>query len=87
LRKYTSVPAITGKQLIALLIKDGWVNHRSSTHGQSIVKKINDRNVASTIKDSNEPIPTGTLGAILSVDQTRLGKRGLLLLINKYGLE
>ena len=87
MRKYTSVPAITGKQLIALLVKDGWVNQRSSTHGQSIVKKINGRNVVSTIKDSNEPIPTGTLGAILSVDQTRLGKGGLLLLINKYGLE
>ena len=37
--KYTKLPTITGKDLIKLLQKDGWLVHRRTRHGIALVKK------------------------------------------------
>ncbi|MDD5191198.1 MAG: hypothetical protein PHE50_09180 [Dehalococcoidales bacterium] len=87
MRRYTKIPAITGEQLIVLLVKDGWENGGKSTHGISLFKFIDGKNIVTTVKNTSENIPEGTLGSILGVKQTRIGKRGLLDLVNKYGLE
>lgn len=49
-------------------------------------KEFGDRKRVTTIKNTNESIPIGTRMAILGRKQTNLGKRGLIRLINKYGL-
>ena len=84
--KYTTIPAITGKQLIKLLQKDGWQVGRKATHGITLTKRIGDRTLVTYIQDTTASLPEGTLGAILGVKQTRLHKKGLLALINKYGI-
>jgi len=85
--KYTTIPAITGKQFIRLLLKDGWVEKRRGTHGISLAKKIGYRTVVTDIPDKRASLPKGTLMGLLSRKQTRLGKKGLLKLINKHGLK
>ena len=84
--KYTKIPAITGKQLIRLLRKDGWVVGRRATHGISLTKNIGDRTIVTVIPDTRASLDTGTLGAIIGPKQTRLGKKRSLKLLNKYGL-
>ncbi len=39
---YTNIPAISGKQLIKLLQKDGWQLGRKATHGLTLTKKFSD---------------------------------------------
>ncbi len=85
-KKYTTVPAITGVQLVWLLEKDGWTREGRAKHGVTLAKKIGERRVVTFAKDTNESIPPTTLGQILGVKQTGLGKPGLLRLINEYGL-
>jgi predicted RNA binding protein YcfA (HicA-like mRNA interferase family) len=87
LKKYTVVPAITGEQLIKLLQKNGWELGRPTAHGKALKKRINDRTLVTWVDDTTESLPTKTLGQILSVKQTCLGKKGLLELLNKYGLK
>lgn len=84
--KYTSIPAVTGKQLIKLLKKDGWVVGRKAKHGISLTKNIGDRTLVTVIPDTRASLDKGTLMAILNIKQTRLGKKGLLKLINRYGI-
>lgn len=84
--KYTSIPAITGKQLIRLLKRDRWIVRRKAKHGISLTKNIGDRTLVTVIPDTRASLDKGTLMAILSIKQTRLGKKGLLRLINKYGI-
>ena len=36
----TELPSITGKQLIRLLLKDGWQDSGKRTHGVALVKVI-----------------------------------------------
>ena len=84
--KYTKLPAITGKQLIKLLQKDGWIAHRRTRHGIALVKKIGDRTRVAIIQDTRAILPDGTVSKILGQDQTGIGKRGLLDLVNEYGL-
>ncbi|PIP13799.1 MAG: hypothetical protein COT45_02960 [bacterium (Candidatus Stahlbacteria) CG08_land_8_20_14_0_20_40_26] len=84
--KYTKLPAITGKQLIRLLEKDGWKENRKATHGISLTKKVGDRILVTVIPDTKASLPKATLMAILSEKQTGLGKKGLLELLNKYGI-
>jgi predicted RNA binding protein YcfA (HicA-like mRNA interferase family) len=83
-----SLPAITGFQLIRLLELDGWQRGRSGTHGQALYKHLPDerRTVTTVVPRTRASLPTGTLGAILSVKQTRLGRNGLAALMEKYGL-
>ena len=86
MRKFTRIPAITGKQLIKLLRKDGWVEHRRGRHGVVLKKTVNDRTLVTVVPTANSPLDDGTLEAILGPKQTKVGKDGLLQLINKYGL-
>lgn len=83
--KYTKLPAITGKQLIKLLKKDGWTVGRKAKHGIALTKAFSNRTRVTFVPDTRASLPEGTLQDILSTDQTGIGKRGLLDLINKYG--
>lgn len=84
--KYTRLPALSGKALIELLQKDNWTPKRRTRHGISMVKRIEDRNVVTVIPDTNASLPAWTLQAILGPKQTGLGKKGLLKLLNRYGI-
>ena len=84
--KYTKPPAITGKRLIKLLQQDGWIVHRRTRHGVALKKVMGDRTRVTVVQDTRVPLPDGTLSNILGQDQTGIGKRGLLNLINKYGI-
>ena len=83
---YTEAPAITGKQLIKLLVKDEWIPHGRSTHGVSLRQYVSNRTKVTVIPDIRASLPDGTLGAILGPKQTGIGKKGLISLLNKYGL-
>lgn len=84
----TTPPALTGEQLISLLEKDGWVRLGYRTHGVSMQKKMKDGQILVTVIPikKNKSIAEKTLGNILSVKQTRIGKAGLIALIEKYGV-
>jgi len=84
--KYTTLPAITGKQLIKLLEKNGWKCGRKATHGITLTKDIGDRIIVTFVPDKKASLCKGTLMDILSNEQTRLGKKGLLKLLNEYGI-
>jgi len=83
---YTSIPAITGKQLIKLLQKDRWVVGRRTNHGISLTKPTGKRIKVTVVPDTRASLPIGTLQKILGVKQTGIGKKGLLDLLNKYGV-
>lgn len=81
-------PALTGEQLITLLEKDGWVKAGYRTHGVSMQKNVDEQFLVTIIPiKKNKPIAEKTLGQILSVKQTRIGKAGLKALIDKYGIK
>jgi predicted RNA binding protein YcfA (HicA-like mRNA interferase family) len=84
--KYTRLPPITGKKLIKLLQKDGWIEHRRTRHGISMIKKISGSTRVTVIQDTSATLPDGTLSDILGQKQTGIGKKGLLDLANKYGI-
>ncbi len=50
--RYTSIPAITGKQLIRLLKKGGWVVRRKARHGISLTKSTGDRTLVTIVPDT-----------------------------------
>lgn len=83
---YTKVPALSGKQLIKILQKDGWVAGRRASHGISLTKAFGDRTRVTIIPDTRASLDPGTLAAILGIKQTGIGKSGLLELLNKYGI-
>jgi len=85
-RKYTKVPAISGKKLIKLLKKDDWIAKRHAQHGVALAKSFAGRTRVTWIPDTSASIDDGTLAAILGPKQTGIGKKGLLDLINKFGL-
>lgn len=59
----SSLPEISGDQLIRLLELDGWEIHGKRTHGISLKKKIEDRTLSTVIPTKgNSPIKTKTLG-------------------------
>ena len=82
----SSLPAITGPQLIKLLVKDGWEEVRYATHGMRMRKQFPDRTRVTVIPTANDSLPKGTLSKILGPQQTNIGHDGLLDLIKKYGL-
>ncbi|MBI4188507.1 MAG: type II toxin-antitoxin system HicA family toxin [Chloroflexi bacterium] len=84
--KYTQLPIITGKKLVKLLEKDGWVVHRRTRHGVALIKVISERTKVTIIPDSSARLDDGTLSAILGPKQTGIGKRGLLEIVNKWGI-
>jgi predicted RNA binding protein YcfA (HicA-like mRNA interferase family) len=85
-KKYTQLPALSGRQLMELLQKDGWKSHGQARHGVTLKKHVRDRTIVTFIPDTNASLPDGTLAAILGVKQTGIGKNGLLDLVNRFGL-
>ncbi len=81
------LPAITGKQLIKLLGKDGRVEHRHGNHGIVMTKRFPSGTRVTIMQHTTKSLPIGTLQDILSVRQTGLGKAGLRRLVSKYGLK
>ena len=77
----------SGRELMALLTRDGWIEGGRRTHGVFFSKQfLGERIPRSTvIPDKSGPLPDMTLGAILSVKQTALGKNGLNDLIERVG--
>ncbi len=67
-----------------LLEGDGWTRGRRVNHGVFCHKQFPGENRPrfTVIPDKSEPLPNGTLGAILSVKQTGLGRAGLQDLID-----
>ena len=84
--RYTKIPAISGKKLIKLLQKDAWIPKRRTQHGIALAKAFSDRTRVTVIPDTTASLDEGTLAAILSPKQTNIGKKGLLNLINKFGI-
>ena len=82
--KYQKIPALNGFELIKLLKKDGWVEHRKTTHGIALKKRVCDRTRVTIVPKTRATLPTGTLMAILGEKQTGLGRLGLLQLLCKY---
>ena len=82
--KYTKLPPISGKMLIRLLKKDGWVDKRRTKHGVALARAFGDRTLVTVIPDTGASLDDGTLGAILSPKQTNIGKTGLLKLLNDF---
>jgi hypothetical protein len=70
-----------------MLRKDGWSEGRRRTHGIFFYKQFPGERVprSTVVPDKSVSLPDGTLGAILSVKQTGLGRDGLQTLISKYG--
>jgi len=78
------MPAVTGKQLQKLLEDDDWLLRRhNARHGTSYSKQFNDGTRVTIIPNTSKPLPIGTLRAILGLRQTRLGRKGLLRLLDK----
>jgi len=84
--KYTRLPAISGKKLIKLLTKAGWVVHGRTKHGVALKKPFADRTRVTIVPDTKAILPDGTLSQILGHKQTGIGKAGLLELVNKFGI-
>jgi predicted RNA binding protein YcfA (HicA-like mRNA interferase family) len=82
--KYQKIPALNGFELIKLFKKDGWMEHRRTTHGIALKKRVDDRTRVTIVPKTRATLPTGTLMAILGEKQTGLGKSGLLRLLNRY---
>lgn len=82
--KYQKIPALNGFELIKILKKDGWVEHRRTTHGIALKKRVDDRIRVTIVPKTRATLPTGTMMAILGEKQTGLRKSGLLELLNKY---
>lgn len=84
----TSLPAMSGEQLIRLLEADGWERrHKSSTHGVVLTKRSDDGHTRRTVvPPKSRPLASGTLSAILSERQSGIGRDGLLALIEQHGL-
>lgn len=84
--KYTRLPTINGKKLIKLLQKAGWIIHGRAKHGVALRKSYADRTRVTIVPDTSAPLDDGTLSAILGHKQTNIRKKGLLKLINKFGI-
>lgn len=81
-----SLPVISGNQLIKLLSKDGWIIKRKAKHGLSMYKEFRNKKRVTIIPTKNDDLLKGTLSDILGPKQTKIGRKGLEELINKYGL-
>lgn len=78
------IPAISGPELIKLLIKDGWTIVRRANHGCTLKKTFkNERTRVTLVPTKKRSLPTGTLMAILGKKQTQIGREGLLKLLQK----
>ena len=75
---------ISGQELMRLLENDGWTRRGRSNHGVFYHKHFpgEKRPRSTVIPDKSMPLPDGTLGAILSLKQTGIGRIGLQYLID-----
>ena len=80
------VPAISGPQLMELLELDGWTRGRRANYGVFFSKQFPGEHLprSTVVPDRPRSLPAGTLGAILGVKQTGLGRDGLQDLIARY---
>lgn len=82
-----ALPQITGRKLIRLLKKGGFVDGRKSRHGRTLTKRSPDGiTLVTFVPETRADLPAGTLAAILGLKQTQLGRQGLLDLIREHGL-
>lgn len=82
-----ALPAISGKDLIKLLKKDGWIEGRQNSHIVTLRKTFpNGKTRITVIQPISASLKPGTLSAILGDKQTGIGRDGLRELIKKYGL-
>jgi predicted RNA binding protein YcfA (HicA-like mRNA interferase family) len=81
------LPAITGKQLIRLLRRDGWTDVRRTRHGIAFTKAVEGRKRLTLVPDKRSVLPDGTLAAILGPKQSGIGRAGLARLIERHGLK
>ncbi len=77
---------ISGRELMRLLEREGWTPDRLRNHGVLYFRRFPGERLprSTVIPDRSEPLAPGTLGSILSVRQTGLGRVGLQNLIDKY---
>ncbi len=77
---------LSGRQLIELLDKDGWIQGRRTRHGIFYSKQFPGERIprSTVIPDKSDPLPDGTLGAILGVKQTGLGRSGLNDIMQRF---
>ena len=70
---------IPGRDLINLLIENGWSRERRDRHGWKLTKWDDQINAwrRTTVSDTTKDLPAGTLAAILGPQQTGLGSAGL----------
>ena len=75
---------ISGRELMRLLERDGWTSGGRRNHGIFYYKHFpgEKRPRSTVIPDKSTPLPDTTLGAILSVKQTGIGRTGLQRLID-----
>jgi hypothetical protein len=74
---------VSGRDLMRLLEGDGWNSGGQRNHGVFYYKQFpgEQRPRSTVIPDKSTPLPDRTLGAILSVKQTGIGRVGLQRLI------
>lgn len=79
--------AISGKELVELLLKDGWKIARRTNHGLLLWKVFPGESAPRTtiVPDKSRDLADKILGVILGVKQTRIGRQGLQELIDRYG--
>lgn len=78
------LPSFTGLELIALFRKDGWSDAGRRTHGLALQKRDHDGRVRTVIiPTKSKRLPDQTLGAILSVKQSGIGRKGLEEMVNR----
>lgn len=77
------IPSLSGADLIKLLKSDGWISKGKSTHGETLYKNVDGKNIYTTIPKKYKKMPNKILGQILSPKQTNLGRDGLLEIIEK----
>ena len=63
---------VTGKELLKLLLAEGWEKVRRSRHGWWLEKFVDGRTRHTVVKPTRTPVPWGTLNKILSPQQTGL---------------
>jgi len=80
------LPALTGDQLIRLLVLDGWVEVRRSRHGVALSKLFSGRGRIAVVPTKRGSMHSNTLRRLLSAKQTGIGRAGLVRLIKRYGL-
>lgn len=82
----SDIPALSSRQFIRLLKKEGWVEAGRRTHGLALVKKFDGMTKVALDPENRNPLAQSVLGAILSVKQTGIGRGGLKTMIKKHGL-